>query len=240
MSVTLEICVESATDVGPAVAAGASRIELCADLALGGTTPSSGSLRAARAATRAPIVALVRPRGGDFVYDAGELAVMAADVEVVHACGLDGVAVGCLTADGHVDRAATAALVRAARPLPVTFHRAFDRVPERDAALDQLVELGVARVLTAGGAASAAAGRDELRRLARRAAGRIEIVAAGGVRAEHARALVATGVPALHASCARPRPGRAGDLGPGGAAAPGAWSVDVDAVRALARSLAEG
>jgi copper homeostasis protein len=208
--VVLEVCVEGLSGVCAAKAAGAERVELCCALALGGLTPSRASLESALAVGGIDVVVLVRPRPGDFVYSAEEFATLAADVEHARASGAAGVALGCLSGAGELDTAHCAELVARAAPLPVTFHRAFDHVREPRAALETLVELRFARVLSSGQAASAWEGRERLAELAREARGRITLVAAGGVRAHNARALVeASGVSELHFSASRPRPGAA-------------------------------
>jgi len=235
VSVTLEVCVETVAGCRSAAAAGADRLELCANLAQGGTTASLGAWRTARAATELPLVALIRPRAGDFLFDDDEHAAMLADVEAAREIGLDGVAIGCLTAGGDVDRRRVNELVRAARPMSVTFHRAFDRVGDRERALAELIELGIDRLLTSGGARSAADGRAGLERLVARSAGRVEIIAAGSVRAENASVVLSAGVRALHASCSRPLSARSDvPLGPGGSDELGRLATDSEAVRALA------
>lgn len=204
--VVLEVCVESVEGVRAARAAGAERVELCCALGEGGLTPSSGSLAAAVALGGIEVVALARPRGGDFLYSEDELAVLERDVEHARALGATGVALGCLTSYGEIDEARCARLIECARPLVVTFHRAFDFVREPEQALASLVRLGVARVLTSGQGASALEGRQGIARLVRAARGRIEVVAAGGVRAENAAEIVrTTGVGALHFSAASRR-----------------------------------
>lgn len=197
--VFVEACVDSVASSRIAERAGARRLELCAALHDGGTTPSAGTIAAVRAAVTIPIVVLVRPRGGSFVHDAAELDVMRRDIAHAKALGADGISTGVLRPDGTVDEAAMATLVAEAAPLPVTCHRAFDGAPDPLAALEACVRAGVARILTAGGPASARAGASVLASLVRAAAGRITIVAGGGVRADHAAALVRdTGVRELH------------------------------------------
>lgn len=204
--VVVEVCVESVSGVRAARAAGAERVELCCALGEGGLTPSSGCLAAAVAVGGIEVVVLVRPRGGDFLYSEDEFSVLERDVEHARALGATGVALGCLTADGEIDEARCARLIQQARPLAVTFHRAFDFVCEPEHALETLVHLGVRRVLTSGQEASALEGRACIARLVRAARGRIEVVAASGVRAENAAELVlATGVGALHFSAATRR-----------------------------------
>lgn len=198
-AVLVEACVDT---VGSAVAAevgGAGRVELCAELGEGGTTPGPGTIALARERVRIPLFVLVRPRAGDFLYDADEVEAMRRDVVFARGVGADGVVVGALTADGRVDAGVTRALVDAARPLAVTFHRAFDVARDQDEALDALLALGVDRVLTSGGAPSALAGAPRLAELVRRAGDRLAVLAGGGVRAEHAAALVAAaGVREVH------------------------------------------
>jgi len=201
--VTVEICVESVAGVRAAREGGAQRVELCCALGEGGLTPSAGALEAAVAVGGIEIVALVRPRGGDFLYSAEEFALVERDVGRVRELGAQGVAVGCLDADGRVDRERMARLVARARPLAVCFHRAFDLVREPAEELETLVALGVTRVLSAGGARSASEGRARLAALVRAARGRLAVVAAGGVRPENVRALVSEcGVAEVHLSAA--------------------------------------
>lgn len=200
-AVTLEICADS---VGACVAAesgGAQRIELCTGLVEGGTTPSAGTLALALERVKLPIVVLVRPRRGDFGYDDVEIETSLRDIAAAKRAGAHGIALGALDVNGSIDVATVTALVRAARPLPVTFHRAFDFVREPLAALDVLLSLGVERVLTAGGAADVFAGAERIAQLVAAAGGRCEVIAGGGVRAHGVRALVArTHVRAVHAS----------------------------------------
>ena len=139
---------ESVAGALAAAAAGAHRIELCADLAAGGLTPSAGLIEAVRAAVSVPVFVMVRPRAGDFLYDESEFRVMQRDVQCAREAGADGVVAGTLLASGDVDRSRLAALVEAARPLPLTFHRAFDVCADPAAAIEVLAAAGVARLLT--------------------------------------------------------------------------------------------
>ncbi len=205
-------------DVAGALAAereGADRIELCASLVEGGVTPSLGLVRTVlERVGRVGVQVMVRPRGGDFTLDADELAVMLADVAALsalpRAAGVTlGFVFGALTPDRTIDRAATARLRAACGSAPVTFHKAFDLVPDPSAGLDTLRSLGVDRVLTSGGASTAEAGADTLARLVAEIGERITILAGGGVRAANARALVVkTGVREIHLRAMRERPGR--------------------------------
>jgi len=197
--VVVEVCVESLAGVRAAARAGAARVELCAGLREGGTTASHGALECAASERGAGIVALIRPRGGDFLYSEEELRVMQADVAAARALGLAGVALGCLTAQGAIDEERTGRLIERARPLAVTFHRAFDLARDPLEALEALVRLNVERVLTSGQEASALEGSARIGELVRAARGRIAIVAAGGIRAANVRQVLAqSGVRELH------------------------------------------
>ncbi len=196
----LEVCFDDDAGLARALTGGAGRFEVCSRLDLDGLTPTDELLRAA-VATRVPCVAMVRPRGGSHVWNDAEHASLFADVERARVHGAQGVVLGALTADRRIDRALTADLVRAAGPLPVVFHRAFDATRDRFEALETLIDLGIARVLTSGGARDAFAGRRELRALVERAAGRIAILPGGGVRVHNAaEILAATGLDELHSS----------------------------------------
>ena len=195
----LEACVDSVEGALAAERAGAGRLELCAGLVEGGTTPSVGMLEAVRARVSVPIVAMIRPRGGYFLYSEEELEVMTRDIAAMRAAGADGVALGALTGDGAVDVETLCTLVEVAAPLPVTFHRAFDLAADLDAALDALVACGVGRVLTSGGAPRAIRGAATIAALVQRAHDRIVVMAGGGIDAPDAAALVRqTGVRELH------------------------------------------
>lgn len=189
----IEAAVESLGEVVAAEREGVDRIELCGTLYDGAVTPSIGLITRALASVRTPIHVFIRPRLGSFVYDAGDLDVMREDIAAAKGAGAPGVVFGALTSDGLIDCAAMADLIAAARPMVVGFHRAFDQIAEQSAALDRLIELGVSVVLTSGGAARAIDGAAQLRRLVDQAAGRIEILAGGGVTSENVRALMHTG-----------------------------------------------
>lgn len=195
-----EACVESVEEAREAAAWGADRIELCIDLAQDGCTPPLSLAAECSSAAGIPVIAMVRPRPGNFVYSSSEIDAMCDAMGDLAARGAAGFATGALHHDDRLDISATARLIAAAGTLPVTFHRAFDRVPNVDDGLEALVGLGVRRVLTSGVAVSAVDGIDALRRLADRAAGRIEVVAAGGIRPFNVDRIVASaGVPAVHA-----------------------------------------
>ena len=199
MSVLVEACVDSVESALAAQGGGASRVELCDNLVEGGTTPSAGTIALCRDRLRIPMYVMIRPRGGDFCYSPVELDVMRRDIEGAQALGADGVVLGLLRPDGRVDRRRTAALIALARPLDVTFHRAIDVSRDPLAALDDLLALGVDRVLTSGQARTALAGARVIAALVERAAGRLVILAGGGVDAGNARRVVArTGVKEIH------------------------------------------
>lgn len=204
----LEVCVDHLAALESAQAAGAGRIELCARLDLDGLSPGPELLDAALAVARVPLCVMVRPRAGDFVLRPGELERMTAEVRSLRERRVAGVVLGLLTRDGEIDAGATGELIALARPLQVTFHRAFDRARDPARALETLIELGVDRVLTSGSAPTAWEGRAALRALVEQAHGRIAVMAGGKVRADHAQALLeATGVDELHASVPFALPG---------------------------------
>src|SRR5690348_14712712 len=149
-NVLLEVCVESVADAVAAAEGGAGRVELNAALGLGGLTPSLGALREVRGATRVPVIAMCRPRAGGFCYDEGEFAVMVRDTQIALENGADGIAFGVLTEEGQIDVARCREVVKQIGPATAVFHRAFDFVREPMAALEQLIDLGVRRVMTSG------------------------------------------------------------------------------------------
>lgn len=200
----IEACIDSLDDALAAERAGAGRVELCANLFEGGTTPSIGLIRSVVAHVHLPVFVIVRPRGGDFLYSAGEIEVMLRDIEAAKAAGAHGIVSGALHAHGAIDEEGTEALLEAAAPLPFTCHRAFDMTGDLDESLDVLMALGASRVLTSGGAATAMDGATALARLRERAGARLDIVAGGGVRAAHIAALArATGVREYHIGARR-------------------------------------
>ena len=161
----LEVCADSVAAAVAAEAGGAARIELCDSLLEGGTTPSVGKLLCCRRAVALPVHVMLRPRGGDFLYTAAELAVIEADLHALKAAGADGVVVGLLLEDGRVDEERLRRIVRLAAPLPVTFHRAIDVTPDPVEALHACARCGVHRVLTSGGQPTAVQGAPTVRRL---------------------------------------------------------------------------
>jgi len=205
--VLLEVCVDSLESALAAEQGGAQRLELCAELGVGGVTPSAGLLAAVLEHVSLPIVVLVRPRSGDFLYTRAEVQTIERDIHAAREAGAAGIALGALTADGEIDSACTARLVECAGPLQVTFHRAFDMLRDLPAGVDQIAELGIGRILTSGGHASVPEALPVLADLVRHAAERVSIMPGGGVRPGQAAEIVArTGVHELHASASGRRP----------------------------------
>lgn len=197
----VEIVVDSVAGARAAADGGAHRLELCIGLAEGGLTPSIGLLQAVKAAVALPVMAMVRPRGGDFLYDRDEFAVMERDAQSLLAAGADGLVFGILDAHGALDRPRMAQLRKAAGGRPITCHRAFDVAKDPEQTLEALVELGIQRVLTSGQRSSAVLGEALITRLVQQAAGRITILAGGGLRAHNVKAFATrTGVRELHLS----------------------------------------
>ena len=202
--VLVEACVDSVESALAAERGGAGRVELCDALFDGGTTPSAGMIAACRERLSIPVFVIIRPRGGGFVYSASELDVMRRDIVAARGLGADGVVIGAMRPDGSVDGAQTRSLVDTAGGLPVTFHRAFDFAPDLGAALEVLLEAGVSRVLSSGGASTAREGAEALAALVRHAAGRLVVMAGGGVREENVRDIIATtGVREVHVRLTR-------------------------------------
>lgn len=180
MPITIEVCVDSLAGAVLAQSLGADRLELCANLSIGGTTPSAGLLRKVRAAVQIPVHVLVRPRGGDFLYHDAEIETMLAEIAFAKTEGAEGIVSGTLTPAGAVDEEITRVLIQAARPLPFTFHRAFDHCREPLKALAGLKELGIQHLLTSGQAPTALDGISLLREL-KRIAGEVSIMPGGGI-----------------------------------------------------------
>lgn len=201
-AVALELCVDSVASAIAAHAGGASRLELCDNLVEGGTTPSIGLVKAVlRSVPAVSVHVMIRPRGGDFLYSKAELDVMTEDIVNIKAAGAHGIVLGVLSPDGRVDESALRRLVTLAAPLPVTFHRAIDVSTDPVAATHACVRCGVARILSSGGAATAEAGCETLRRMVQAAEGRLVIAAGGGVSEANAATIARrSGVDELHGS----------------------------------------
>jgi copper homeostasis protein len=197
--ILLEASVDTVASGIAAERGGADRIELCDNLADAGTTPSHGTLVAALAALTIPVFPIIRSRGGAFVYDADDVAIMTADIRHARSLGVHGLVVGALTAEGDVDERSVGIWRDAAGDLPITFHRAFDVCRDQSTAIETLIRLGVTRVLSSGRRATALQGREQLAAAVRQAAGRLVIMAGGGVDESNVRELVEhTGVGEVH------------------------------------------
>ncbi len=196
----IEICTNSAESVRAAVAAGANRIELCAGMPEGGTTPSYGEIALVRELIPAGMHVIIRPRGGDFLYSEEECEIMFRDIEMARKIGVDGVVMGCLTANGEVDVEKMQKLMVAAGDMSVTFHRAFDMCREPYKALEAIEHLGCERILTSGQKASAEEGIPLLKELVNRAR-KVIIMPGCGVNSGNIRKIVeATGACEFHLS----------------------------------------
>ena len=178
----IECCCTSVGEVTEAVAGGASRIELCENLEVGGITPSSRLIRQVLDVCPLPVNVLVRPRGGDFVFSEEEEEQMKQDIRNCKELGVNGVVIGALLGDGSIDTAMMRRLIQAARPLSVTFHRAFDCCKDPFRALEDVIALGCDRLLTSGLASSAYEGRELIARLVSLAGDRIVIMPGAGIR----------------------------------------------------------
>jgi copper homeostasis protein len=199
----LEVCADSVESALVAQRGGAHCLELCSGLVEGGTTPSSGLIATVRGRVSIPISVMVRPRGGDFCYNAEDFEAMRQDVLTIKQLGADGVVLGILQEDGRVDVERTRALVELARPLRVTFHRAFDMTSNLDEAFEAILAAGVDRVLTSGGEQCVLEGASTVRALVSKAAGRVTIMAGGGITESNVHQVIAaTGVHEVHASAA--------------------------------------
>ena len=176
-----EICANSVASCIAAQEGGADRVELCSGIPEGGTTPSFGMIRKARASIDIALNVIIRPRGGDFLYTTDELEEMVYDIMAAKELGADGLVFGCLTKEGNVDKEAMSILMKASEGLPVTFHRAFDHSADPMKALEDIIDLGCARILTSGCRPSAMQGASLLAELVKAAAGRIIIMPGCGV-----------------------------------------------------------
>jgi len=197
----LEVCVDTIEKLRAAQLGGAQRFELCSRLDLDGLSPTEELLEQALAESKLPLFVMVRPRPGNFVHDAEEFRRMLREVDELRGLRVPGVVFGLLTRHHKIDVERTRELSLAARPMAVTFHRAFDQAHEPLRSLDALIDLKLERVLSSGGPADAWSGREKLREFVRHAAGRIGVVPAGGVREANSRELAHfTGARELHSS----------------------------------------
>ncbi len=180
--ITIEVCIDSVQSAIAAGQGGANRVELCDNLFEGGTTPSAGSIAITRQSINIGLHVMIRPRGGDFYYSDLEFACMKKDIEVAKDLGADGVVIGLLTKDGHIDTRRTRELAELALPMQVTFHRAFDMTVDPFAALEDIMDIKpITRLLTSGQEKSAYEGADLIAELINRAQGRLIIMPGAGV-----------------------------------------------------------
>ena len=221
----IEICCGSIQSAANAKTGGAVRVELCQGLIEGGTTPSHATIEYAVKELGLQVFVLIRPRGGDFCYNELEIRTMEEDVAYCKKAGAAGIVVGFLHPDGSIDTELTRRFVELSAPLPVTFHRAFDRCPEPLKALEQIIDCGCKRILTSGCKPTAMEGADMLKQLVKQADGRITILAGSGVTPDNVLELKQkTGVSEIHGSCKITRQD-------------GAWETDVEAVRKMMEKL---
>jgi copper homeostasis protein len=200
----LEICAGSLHSALAAQAGGAQRIELCDNLEQGGTTPSPGIILQAVKLLKIPVFVLIRPRPGDFLYSDEEFKAMRDDIRYCKEIGTKGVVLGILRSDGYIDLDRTAELVELARPMQVTFHRAFDMTPDPFRAMEEIVSLGIDRILTSGQQATAVEGAALIRELVQIANSRITIMPGSGINEENVVELIQnTGVREVHASLSK-------------------------------------
>jgi copper homeostasis protein len=206
---TVEICVNSALSALEAMAGGAHRVELCENLYHGGTTPSLGTMIKARELVDIDLFVMIRPRGGDFLYSDHEFDIMREDIIRAREAGVDGIVAGILNPDGSVDIARMATLVEFARPLEVTFHRAFDMTSDPFRALEDIIRLRIDRILTSGQRPSALQGAPLIRDLIRAAHGRIVIMPGSGIK-EHnvVEVIKQTGAEEVHIRLDRQEPSK--------------------------------
>jgi len=197
----IEICANSLASALAAQKGGAQRIELCNNLMIGGTTPSPGTIKLVRTALDIEVFVLIRPRVGDFCYSDLELQLILEDIQFCKANGMDGVVVGMLQSDATLQVEQLQKVIQAAHPMKITFHRAFDWVPNPFETMETLIELGVHRILTSGQANTAYEGRELLAQLVRRANNRIQIMPGAGINLDNVKEIVkVSGAKELHLS----------------------------------------
>ena len=180
-----EACVESFEKALEAQSNGANRIELCENLAVGGTTPSYGTVKICLEKLNIPIFPMIRARGGNFVYSKDEIKIMKEDIKIFKELGVKGVVLGCLTSDNKIDLEFTKELVDLAYPMEVTFHKSIDEILNPLDYIDDLVNIGIKRILTSGGKATALEGKDLINEMIKKSNGRLKIVVAGKVTKEN-------------------------------------------------------
>lgn len=209
MRLLIEIATTDFASTKAAVQGGADRIELCSALSEGGITPSLALIQQCRSSFKLPLFPIIRPRAGDFLYTDEEFAIMLNDVQYCRSMGCDGVVLGLLKSDGHIDEKRTAQLVAAAYPMEVTFHRAFDRCKDPHRAVEQLINLGCQRILTSGQRPVAMEGIALIAELVQLAGERIIIMPGSGVRADNIATIARqTGAVEFHSSVKSVQPSK--------------------------------
>ncbi len=201
----LEVCANSVASCLAAQEGGAYRVELCAGIPEGGTTPSYGDIAVARELLDIRLNVIIRPRGGDFLYSALEHRIMMKDIEMAHELGVDGIVIGCLTPEGEVDMPRNRELIEAAGGMSVTFHRAFDMCRDPLDSLERIIELGCDRILTSGQEPKAEQGVPLLKKLVDQADGRIIIMPGSGINQHNIAAIAkGSGAKEFHLSAREP------------------------------------
>ncbi|RZK02677.1 MAG: copper homeostasis protein CutC [Flavobacterium sp.] len=201
MSGILEVCANGYESALNAQIGGAKRVEFCDNLAEGGTTPSYGQLALAKKNLTIELWPIIRPRGGDFLYSDIEFNLMKEDIKFCKSLNCSGVVIGILKANGSIDKERCAELIELAKPLPVAFHRAFDMSNDMEKALEDLIDLGIVRVLSSGGANSAIDGTEKLSKLIKQVNGRIAVMPGAGINERNIAKLISeTGATEFHAS----------------------------------------
>lgn len=207
MPFEIEVCIDNIESLPLAIEGGATRIELCSSLALGGLTPSFGMMKIAKEISTIPVYAMIRPRQGDFLFSNSEVDLMLEDVKAAKMAGLDGIVIGVLQANGKVNMDACRALVTEAEHLGITFHRAIDNTNNYRDAIDDIIELGCERILTSGTAANALEGIDIIKDMNQHANGKIQIMAGAGLNHSNVAHITEfTGITEVHLSGKSTRP----------------------------------
>ncbi|MEO1217894.1 MAG: copper homeostasis protein CutC [Bacteroidota bacterium] len=198
---SFEVCINSVESAMKAEAGGAHRVELCDNLYEGGTTPSFGMIGQIKKHSSLPLMAMIRPRGGDFLYSEYEFEVMKENVVQAKAAGADGLVMGLLKPDGSIDTSRSKELRELAGDIPVTFHRAFDMVENWEKALEDIIDAGFDMILTSGLEANVVKGQTRIKNIVEKAGKKIRIMAGAGIRASNVGELIShTGVQHIHAS----------------------------------------
>lgn len=241
MNYLIEIATSDFETTQSAVEGGANRIELCAALTEGGTTPSYGMIKKCREAFALPLFPIIRVRSGDFFYTGEEVEIMMNEVKLCKSLGCDGIVIGLLTKDGSIDVKNSRKLIETAYPLEVTFHRAFDRCRDPFVALEQLIEMGCQRILTSGQQLTAPLGTDVISQLVKAAKERIVIMPGSGVRKENIKEIAEkTGAKEFHSSLRSKTKTKMKFVHPAFAAAEDSYTnpaIDAEEVKALRNAL---